>query len=247
MSGHVLLGVPTLNRYDLLLNLLDSARSGSRRPTSIIVIDNGGSFIPGPRLNDPLVVDVQLGSGFRIEAEIQTPEQNLGVAASWNRLAHAYKAGPDVPGKKLLICGDDVTLHVDTIAALEDTMDATDADFVFPDPARSTMHQMFSCFMVKQSLFDKVGYFDEKFWPAYFEDNDFHMRMKRAGATEAIAPCGYDHVNSGTMKKFSPEETEQHHARFRACRDYYVSKWGGLPGFEAFAEPFNGTRKALDL
>ena len=47
-------------------------------------------------------------------------------------------------------------------------------------------------------------------------------------------------INSGTMKAYSKEETELHHVRFRACRDYYIEKWGGLPHEERFAEPFNG-------
>jgi GT2 family glycosyltransferase len=102
------------------------------------------------------------------------------------------------------------------------------------------MHQTFSCFMVRSSLFEKAGYFDEMFWPAYFEDNDFHRRMGIAGVTETIAPCGYDHMNSATMKKYTKDELELHHERFLACRAYYVSKWGGMPGAERFTVPFDG-------
>jgi GT2 family glycosyltransferase len=94
--------------------------------------------------------------------------------------------------------------------------------------------------MVKLSLFERVGFFDERFYPAYFEDNDFHYRMKLAGATEAIAPCGYDHVNSATIQKYTPKQKEAHHERFKRLRSYYVKKWGGMPGSEAYTIPFDG-------
>lgn len=221
----IVVGVPTLNRYDLCEKLLTSVCAGTRLPNQIVVIDNGGKL-----------------TGYRnrahtVPVEIVRPGKNLGVGPAWNTLARSYlKTAQD----RLLICGDDTTLQPDVMEQVLLTMSNTGADFVFPDPARSTMPQMFTCFLVRKSLFDKVGYFDEKFWPAYFEDNDFHRRMKLAGAIESVAPCGYDHLNSGTMKSFTPEETERHHERFRACRDYYIEKWGGLPGAERFSDPFDG-------
>lgn len=222
----VTLGVPTLNRYDLCAELLASACAGTLPPDQIVVVDNGGKLADGGYQN-PL---------HTRPVEIVRPGKNLGVGPSWNILARDNLKTPE---DRLLICGDDVSLGTNCIEQLLKTMEETGVDLAFPDPARSTMHQMFSCFMVRLSLFEKVGYFDEMFWPAYFEDNDFHRRMKIAGATEAIAPCGYDHVNSGTMKQYSQKELEQHHVRFRACRDYYIQKWGGLPGEERFATPFD--------
>lgn len=225
MNTNLTLGFPSLNRLDLAVGMVTSACRGTRPPNLVVMIDNGGQTTRGGFVNPDHTVPV----------ELDYPGTNLGVARSWNRLIARHLKRPE---DRLLICGDDVTFHADTIASLEQTMEQTGADFVFPDPSRSTMHQMFSCFMVRKELFDKVGRFDENFYPAYFEDNDFHRRMKLAGAVEAIAPCGYDHVNSGTLKRFTPAQTEQHHANFRRARSYYVSKWGGLPTHETFSTPF---------
>jgi GT2 family glycosyltransferase len=226
------LGVPTLNRYDLCELMLGSACLNTRVPDRLAVVDNGS------QLSEFDVPMFTIGGEptRRLAAEVVRPGRNLGVGPAWNLLAKKYLEAPE---DRLLICGDDLSLGADCIDQLLKTMTETDADFVFPDPARSKMHQMFSCFMVRSSLFEKVGYFDERFWPAYFEDNDFHRRMKFAGAIEAVAPCGYDHLNSGTMKRYSKEELEQHHVRFRAVRDYYIEKWGGLPGEEKFSIPFD--------
>lgn len=230
----ITLGVPTLNRYDLCAEMIASACEGSHKPDRIAVIDNGGKLREGGFANPRHTVPVQ----------ILATTSNLGVGPSWNRLAREFLVADE---DLLLICGDDVTLRHDTIEKLVWKAHLSDVDFVMPDPAQATMPQMFSCFMVRKSLFEKVGYFDEKFWPAYFEDNDFHRRMKIAGATEAVAPCGYDHVNSGTMKAYSKEEMETHHVRFRACRDYYIEKWGGLPGEEKFAVPFDAAAKSFSF
>jgi GT2 family glycosyltransferase len=245
----IVLGVPTLNRWDLCQKLLKSACAGTLVPDLLVVVDNGQQVQSSEALQSVESPDRNLGiTSWRIqfgeegeEARIvivESPGRNLGVGASWNFLAKRYLTTPD---DRLLVCGDDTLLSSDLVAQLVKTMDESGVDFVFPDPALSTMPQMFSCFMVRQSLFEKVGYFDERFWPAYFEDNDFHRRMKFAGATEAVAPCGYEHANSSTMKAYSPDDLERHHMRFRLCRDYYIEKWGGLPGHETFTVPFNKT------
>jgi GT2 family glycosyltransferase len=199
-----------------------------------VVVDNGGKLRQESFINPRHTVPVQL----------LQPPSNLGVGPSWNLLAREFLLTEE---DLLLICGDDVTLHSDTIEKLVQVAHVSQADFVIPDQSRATMPQAFSCFMVRKSLFEKVGYFDERFWPAYFEDNDFHRRMKIAGAVEAVAPCGYDHLNSGTLKAYSKQELDQHHVRFRACRDYYIEKWGGLPGEERFNEPFNGNQRKVSF
>jgi GT2 family glycosyltransferase len=215
----IILGVPTLNRYDLLPNLLRSAWGGTVRPDLCVVIDNGGK-LRLPQANGDRTL-------------VQRPGRNLGVGPSWNLLAREYLTGAE---DRLLLCGDDVTLHPDTIEQLLVTMSEKDADMAYP----SATDVAFSCFMVRAALFEKIGYFDERFYPAYFEDGDFLYRMKLAGIVAAPARGGYEHVGSATIKKLKGKELEDHHANFIELRNYYVEKWGGLPGAERFAEPFDG-------
>lgn len=220
------LGIATLTRYDLCAKMIESACDGvTRKPDHVVVIDNGGN-LPASGLHS-----------LKHEVEVLRPGKNLGVGPSWNVLARHCLQSPD---DRLLISGDDVELNSDVIDTLVKTMEECGLDFVFPDSNRSINHTMFSCFMVRSTLFEKVGYFDEKFWPAYFEDNDFQRRMNFVEATYGVSPCGYRHASSATMKSYTPDELEAHHVRFRACRDYYVSKWGGLPGAEKFTMPFDG-------
>jgi len=208
------LGVPTLRRYDLLELLLATAKDGDRKPDEYIIVDNGGS-LGERRWIDP-------------EMKVVTPGKNLGVAGGWNEIMQ--KAG----GEHVLIVGDDVRLHKDTLLEMEKVA-LGGAGFV-----RSGHAPAFSCFLIARWLWEKVGPFDERFWPAYFEDNDYHLRMKLLGYDFATAPVGYDHTGSGTVKSFSDTELSIHHARFEANKRRYIAKWGGPPHQETFKVPFNG-------
>lgn len=221
----VILGCPTLRRYDLLVGMLQSAAAGTRPPDRYVVIDNGGTLwteTPKPESVRalPLLVDV--------------PGENLGCARSWNTFAKTLLFNDDTA---LLLVGDDVLFRADTIGAMVDAMETQDADFVTAEPGG------FSCFMVRHRLFQKIGYFDEQFWPAYYEDNDFHRRMQLSGVCkEVLVSARYDHVNKGsqTYASFNAVERMEHNKRFETNRARYVSKWGGLPHEEKFNEPYNG-------
>lgn len=220
----IVLGVPTLNRYDLLPKLLASAEAGTRKPDGYVIVDNGGKL----RAED-LSCGTTVFDPNSCRIAILQQIHNIGVGPAWNLMARRELTSDDV---RLLICGDDVVLHEDTIAGLERVMEETDADFV-----SALCQHNFSCFMMRARLFEKIGYFDENFCPAYFEDNDFSYRMRLANICTATAGS-FEHVGSATLKAFTPEQTEEHHGSFRALQTYYIRKWGGEPGKEAHIFPF---------
>jgi GT2 family glycosyltransferase len=212
------LGVPTYRRYDLLGQLIGSAMAGIMPPDRYIIVDNGG------KLGRP--------DWMPACAEIIVPGHNIGVGPAWNEM---IRRSEDM----LVICGDDVDLAPNTLSEMVRVAEEQDSDFVYPFPSFPNA-QMFSCFLFRKRLVDKVGLFDESFYPAYFEDNDFYYRMRLAGVTQQTAPCAYGHINSGTMKAFNEDEMREHHARFEALQAHYVRKWGGMPHAERFTVPFNG-------
>jgi len=210
----VVLGVPTLNRYDLLADLVASARASSRPPDEIVIVDNGGT----------LAME---------QVTIMRPGRNVGVGPAWNMIARAAFHGRD---DRLLLVGDDVRLATDAIEVLLRTHEQTGADMVYPGHLAGNI---FSCFMCTPMLFGRVGYFDEDFAPAYFEDNDFHYRMRLCGVKDAAAPCVVAHQGSATLARFSAAQLEEHHRNFERLRQLYVRKWGGVPGSEAYITPYN--------
>lgn len=215
----ITLACPCIKRYDLLEKFLASAERGSVRPDKYVVVDNGGKLhneVAEGRLKLP------------VNTETHWCGKNIGVSATWNKI---LRENPDW----VIISNDDVELHERTIESLVQAADETDADFLYPS---FNPGAMFCVFLIKHSCVDKIGYFDERFWPAYFEDNDYHRRMKLGGVKELqVANASYDHVVSASLKTNTAEEMEQHHKNFRRNQNYYHLKWGGLPGAEIYDVP----------
>jgi hypothetical protein len=84
-----------------------------------------------------------------------------------------------------------------------------------------------------------VGYWDEEFYPAYFEDNDWDRRIKLNAPDKLTSiPITGKHIGSVTVKRMNEEELKIHHEQFDENRERYILKWGGVPGKERFLVPF---------
>ena len=214
----ITLACPTYRRYDLLGQMVASAERGTVVPDRYYIVDNGGSFVAGAH-------------GLpTVKTEVASPGRNMGVSASWNVTLSRHD---DIV---IMVC-DDVVLGTHTVEALVQGYEAhPEIGFFFPESA-----SMFTVYLQRKSLFEKLGPYDEQFWPAYFEDNDMYRRMGLAGERSLAVTgegVGYYHHLSATMKTYNADEMRDHHARFEACQRYYVQKWGGMPHHERFATPF---------
>lgn len=220
MTKQVTLAVPTYRRYDLLAQMLiKSAEAGTRPPDRYYIVDNGGSL-------DPVAYGLPTA-----KVEIYRPGRNLGVSASWN---HIHRT---VDEYVIMAC-DDMALYPNTVEALVAAAEThPDVGFFFPS---DNAHTMFGVYLQRRSFFEQIGEYDEHFWPAYFEDNDYARRIQLAsGKTMSVPDCGMSHFHSGTLKSYSEQEMQQHHSNFERLRAYYCQKWGGPPGHEQFKTPFN--------
>jgi len=91
--------------------------------------------------------------------------------------------------------------------------------------------------LFKKSVFDKIGYIDVNFYPAYYEDNDYvrravHANIKSCTASNSI----YFHFWSRTIHQGSGGSTNTF---FNLNRNFYIIKWGGDFAQETFDVPFN--------
>lgn len=93
----------------------------------------------------------------------------------------------------------------------------------------------------RRDVFDKVGRFDENFFPAYWEDCDFSRRL--ALAYDLDPPFWTKVEVEVTIESFAHgiqlAGVEIDPARLAA---FYVEKWGGMPSHETFATPFDSGR-----
>jgi len=92
--------------------------------------------------------------------------------------------------------------------------------------------------LVRRSFFDKVGYVDENFYPAYFEDNDYVHRGFKAGCEFREINYPYFHFWSRTVHEAQSGKVNSRY--FPLNRDYYEMKWGGVPTREFYEHPFAG-------
>lgn len=92
--------------------------------------------------------------------------------------------------------------------------------------------------LFSRSVFDKIGYVDVNFYPAYFEDNDYVRRAINAGIKSCtVTNAFYFHFWSRTIHQGSGGSTDKHHVK---NEDFYRTKWNGDVGQELNLLPFNG-------
>lgn len=210
------LGVPTLVSYELLDRLLESAERGTVRPSGYVIIDNGGLY---SRARAEAIV----AQTRAVSLEFVAPRVNLGVAASWNVIL-------DLAGDEaVVIANDDVVLGPE----------------MFGEMSRALERALFVS-GVGWALFGQtpectrlVGPYDENFWPAYFEDVDYEIRLRRAGVTPVYPlSTGMEHALGSTTQRLGHAWISGHVERNRR---YLVAKWGGDSAQTArYREPFDG-------
>jgi len=205
------IGIPTLNRLDLLYPALLYYEIDFPN-TKKIIVDNGNQDL-GWNLD-------------KVSAMVIENEKNVGVAASWNQLCKAIFKEHEYA----LILNDDIYLgrqgwQIDSFFTWLDMQTLENgplsrADF-FVGP------KDWCAFIISKKCYEEVGEFDDRFFPAYYEDNDYAMRMKLMGKKIETVPFLDPSVFRGSesMKKDSGINGEE-------SKKKYIEKWGGLPGEE---------------
>lgn len=199
------LGVPVLNRPDLLYEMLNSTNHEIGR---VVIVDNG-DVVPDIANDNVRVI---------------SPGHNLGVSASWNLI---IKSTPTAPW--WLFTNSDIVFAEADLSRVAAFMDAG---------GDAAVLGTYAVLAVSATTLERVGWFDENFAPAYYEDNDFDYRCRLAGIEVAALPAAYVHHTSSTINS-SPSYAQQNQLTFLPNGNYYRDKWGGEPMAETYTTPFN--------
>lgn len=190
-------------------------------------------------------------------------KMDLPLAGCWNLgIRKSMEWGSDLT----LICNDDIVFSPWTIDAMVKTYYSTGPQVAMvtgtnvrgsmgPDevlalkkperPYHEAENPDFACFMVSPKIVNTVGWFDETFAPAYFEDNDYHLRINLAGLNAiSTTAAPYYHYGSKTQNA-DPNNPVVPSFAFEINKLYYINKWGGDPGNEMFERPFNDENKTF--
>jgi GT2 family glycosyltransferase len=193
----VALGIPTINRADLLQEALEVYKE-TWYGRHVYIVDNGHQQINLTASNQ----------------KVMTMPQNIGVSGSWNLLC-----------KTLFAKG---YTHVALLN--DDIIWRKNADEI--DIGLGT----WCLFIIPLTTWEKVGKFDEQFFPAYFEDNDYCYRMRMDGLKRDMTPFFNPDLyrNSQTIVK-DPSLNNN----FERNRQLFIEKWGGSPSNEQYKTAYN--------
>lgn len=162
--------VPVLTEHERVDRMLDSFGG---RIGDLVVIDNGPSdWYP------------RCGHAERVW-HLRMPS-NMGVAGSWNL---GIKSTPRSAG--WMIVNHDVVF----------ASSAVEEFFAVCSPSNLVLggKPPWSCFWLGSEVVMEVGLFHEGFHPAYFEDNDYQIRVQRKGFDIRHSLAAIFHRNSSTL------------------------------------------------
>lgn len=167
------LGFATLKRFDLAERLL---RSIDYPVEHLVIVDNSGTCSWNPVKPD-FVVNMWV---------IRVPF-GLGLVGAWNLIV---KSTPYAP--YWVLVNDDAWFEPQQMKNIEAEVDTQALNFLDIVPQWSGV-------VFGEGMIDKVGLYDENFYPLYFDDNDLERRVDLAGIDKKSIQCKMGHNNSSTL------------------------------------------------
>jgi len=207
-----LVAIPTITRADLLVrnkSFLETLQS----PDVALIIDNGNQEIG-------------------VEARIERPGRNLGVAGSWNRALRA--AFKEDRFDLLVLLQDDIIWDAARLDAAKRLL------VEHPDVDLLLSPFQFSVQVHRPGNVRTIGFYDERYYPAWCEDDDYALTMIERGRIYerfvALDPLSGSIAN-GTQKSVPwPEQKKK-----------LLEKWGRDFGVNDPSAPYYWTNRGFSL
>ena len=223
--GNICFGIPTINRKDYLiegLKIIDTHK-GNLPLSNLIIIDNGNQDI------SPIIP-----AGLKDITTLFVEDTNLGVSGSWNKiLKYAFE---DFNCSHCCLLNDDIglgpTWFNNYLRILEE----------HPQAFLLNSGYFWSCTTLTKACWDTIGKFDENFFPAYFEDNDYARRIKLYQThvdddTLYINDNGLNPEIQRNSQSISKDGSLN--SGYAKNGAYFAEKWGGGVHDPKFLTPFN--------
>ena len=253
MDTSLVIGCAVHNNLKYTKMFIESIKSSY--PVKMFIVDNGSTDDTYNWLNK---------SGF----EFRSYKLNMGFSYAYNdALDYAFKTrkvnlllwcGNDIVFRPdsvdylvqgmletdyEILCGNEV-LNKQILEDQPDALKEFGYKFSFDEPKYDKLTTSYggmnhSCIIRNKNSFDKVGYFDVNFYPAYFEDNDYARRCDLLGIKYGTVDSAiFYHFWSRTIYEGGIQALNKR--KFDFNRRYYMEKWGGTPTHETYEKPFGG-------
>lgn len=195
------LGFATYNRHDLADQLLASIDYPVEH---LVIINNSGTKQWSPTKPN-LVQNI-----WHIEVPF-----GLGLVGAWNLIV---KATPYAP--YWLLVNDDATFDAGALEII--AKEANPKGLGHPRVA-----PRWSAIVLGETIVDQVGLYDERFYPLYFDDNDYERRIEQKNLLVYDIPAGIKHLNSASINAERNIETYRTNALLHKHKtDTNDNTWG---------------------
>lgn len=107
-------------------------------------------------------------------------------------------------------------------------------------------HPDFSNFLIRKSVTDKVGFFNEDYFPGYVEDSEFHARAWFAGIRLLCVDLPFVHFGASTLKQANEKEAIIIRRGAGRNRERFRQTYGCLPGTPEYEKLFSPETFGID-
>lgn len=201
-----------------------------------------------PKYHQSLYVVDNTPDGFaqKYGVPFEHHPENIGISRSWNIGAHAVVEND----------WDYVVIMSGTIVFEKGMNDLVAQMEANANPYGLETQHGWHLICFKPKVFKQIGYFDENFYPAYYEDSDYIRRMELAGIHNPMSKtqrlpkveiaAGYQ-GDAHAIKKAGLK------VNMGAMTQYFKDKWGDDNHFDnqqqrdfLYNYPFNNPKHGLD-
>lgn len=241
--------VLTHNNLDFTKRCVESVKAQDV-PTFLFVFDNGSTDGTQEWLESNKIAGIGLN-------------YNSGVSFGWNKTLSVMFDGLNgntevfENGKTadhVLVIGNDTILP----SWFYSTLLAFDVPFVSGVAVENmgqiacptgdgelTMHPDFSAWLIRKSVWEKVGKFDESMW-GWCSDCDYHYRAHRMGIPLYKSNTPFFHVRSRTIELAPAREKRMLEMQADADRLQFYSKWKARVGSPQYQDLFSPDAFGVD-
>jgi GT2 family glycosyltransferase len=225
-SRSVSLVIPVYNQLMHTMQCLESIQRLPDQAGELILVDNASTDGTADYLKS-------------LDLQVISNRTNLGCAKAWNQGVGASR------GEVLGILNNDIVVTQGWLEALlafmersgcamvspamregplDYELDRYAAEFTSACRAATRPGLLGPCMLIRRTVFDRIGLFDEAFAYGGCEDTDFLWRAEQAGFKAGVTGSAFiHHFGMVTQKAIKRQETTQYAAK---NLEYFMKKWG---------------------
>lgn len=208
------IGVPIVNGIHWLKRLIDSI---DYPVDDLFIVNNNGKG----ELTEELNKMIRLKHPYIKNIKVVHLPANIGCSGAWNLIIKCYVMSP-----YWVITNHDISFTSGLLQAMVKSSQKENIGIV------KGKEFQWDLFLIKDSVIQECGLFDENFYPAYVEDCDYHIRlMKKNIKTQVI---GVNYLHGDVNYETTGSQTWRTDLSLKEKLDYshylnlnYISeKWG---------------------